>query len=197
MLVPVVAATPPLLCYDLFSPSFLFFSSQNFGSSMETSPRLLIPTLRLYPLSYGHLAKIALINDASLVTYPQNVLSSLRGVVGLTNRPLHDATALPPLQLRERFLIVRLGIHSQKPSSAQAFASRSAGSVAPRQTSLTKWLNGGSGSTVVAAWRQLDSSVGGSSSTVVAAQQRQRQRLEGGNGSMVVADTAMAEDQGQ
>jgi hypothetical protein len=65
------------------------------------------------------------------------------------------------------------------------------------QASLTKWLNGGGGLTVVAAWRRIDGSVGGGGSTVVAAQQRWRQRLKGGNGSTMVADTAMAEDQGQ
>jgi hypothetical protein len=51
--------------------------------------------------------------------------------------------------------------------------------------------------TVVAAWRQLNGSVGGGGLTVVAAQQWQRQRLEGSEGLTVVADTAMAEDQGQ
>jgi hypothetical protein len=65
------------------------------------------------------------------------------------------------------------------------------------QASLTKWLDGGGGSTVVAAWRQLDSSVGGGGSTVLAAQRWRRQRLEGGDGSTVVADTVMAEDRGQ
>jgi hypothetical protein len=62
------------------------------------------------------------------------------------------------------------------------------------QASLTKRLDGGGGSTVVAAWRQLDGSVSGGGSTVVAAQQRRRQRLKGGNGLTMVADTAMAED---
>jgi hypothetical protein len=33
-----------------------------------------------------------------------------------------------------------------------------------------KWLDGGGGSTVVAAWRQLDGSVGNGSSMVVVAQ---------------------------
>jgi hypothetical protein len=62
------------------------------------------------------------------------------------------------------------------------------------QASLTKWLDGGGSSMVVAAWRRLDGSVGGGSSTMVAAQQRWRQQLEGGDGSMMVADMAMAED---
>jgi hypothetical protein len=62
------------------------------------------------------------------------------------------------------------------------------------QASLTKWLDGGSGLTVVAAWHQFDSSVGGGSLTVVAAQQWWRQQLEGGNGLIVVADMAMADD---
>jgi hypothetical protein len=57
-----------------------------------------------------------------------------------------------------------------------------------------KWLDGSGGSTVVAAWRQLDGRVGGGGSTVVAAQQRRRQRLEGGDGSTVVANMAVAED---
>jgi hypothetical protein len=65
------------------------------------------------------------------------------------------------------------------------------------QASLTKWLNGGGGSTVVAAWLRLDGSVISGGSTVVVAQRWWRQRLEGGNGLTVVADMAMAEDQGQ
>jgi hypothetical protein len=62
---------------------------------------------------------------------------------------------------------------------------------------MTKWLNGSGSLTVVAAWPQLNGSVGGGGLTVVAAQRWWRQWLKGGNGSMVVADTAMAEDQGQ
>jgi hypothetical protein len=38
------------------------------------------------------------------------------------------------------------------------------------QASLTKWLDGGGGLMVVAAWQQLDGSVGGGGLMVVAAQ---------------------------
>ncbi len=103
MLVLVVAAAPPLPCHDLFSPSFLFFSSRNFGSSMETLPRSLVSTLRLYPPSYGHLAKIPLIDSMSLVVYPQNVPSLLRGAVGLTTVPSMTPLPFSPFDVEDVF----------------------------------------------------------------------------------------------
>jgi hypothetical protein len=102
------------------------------------------------------------------------------------NRPLHDATALPPLRCRGRFLIVRLGIQSQKPSSAQAFAFRSMGSIAPRAGITDKvarrWrrLDGGGGSAATRrqCWRRRLNNGGGS--TTVEAAARRRRWLDGG-----------------
>ncbi len=52
---------------------------------------------------YGHLAKIALIDNASLVAYPQNVPSLLRGVVGLTTVPSMRPPPFPPFDVGDVF----------------------------------------------------------------------------------------------
>jgi hypothetical protein len=103
MLVLVVNAAPPLPCHDLFSPSLLFFFSWNFGSLMETLPRSLVPTLRSHPPLYGHSAKIALIDNASLVAYPQNTPSLLRGAVGLITVPSMTPPPFPPFDVGDVF----------------------------------------------------------------------------------------------
>jgi hypothetical protein len=92
MLVLIVAAVPPL-----------FFSSWNFGLLMETSPHLLVPTFKSYRPSYGHSTKIALIDDRSLVTYSQNVPSSLRGAVRLTTIPSMTPPPFPPFNVGDFF----------------------------------------------------------------------------------------------